>query len=137
MSSRSQFIERCRALPAVDLSYPFGMDTAVFKISDKILALVDLTGEHGSVTVKADPGYAATLVARHKQVTPGYYMNKRHWITIELADTTDAPLPTRLADELLEDSYERVIAGFPARLRPTQPALAPAPARHASPPTAS
>ncbi len=64
MSSRSQFIERCRALPAVDLSYPFGMDTAVFKISDKILALVDLTGEHGSVTVKADPGYAATLVLR-------------------------------------------------------------------------
>jgi len=124
---------RCRAVPAAHSSYPFGEDTAVFKVGGQMFALVDLTGEHGRVTVKADPGYAAALVARHRQVTPGYYMNKRHWITIDLADTTSAPLPASLVNELLEDSYDLVVAGLPARLRPTPPP----PARQAPPHSAS
>lgn len=134
MSSRGQVLERCRALPAAHLSCPFGEDAAVFKVSGKMFALVDLTSEHGRVTVKADPGYAAALVVRHQQVTPGYHMNKRHWITIDLGDAT-APLPTGLVNELLEDSYQLVVAGLPARLRPIPPA--PAPARRAPPRAAS
>lgn len=134
MSSRGQVLERCRALSAAHLSYPFGEDAAVFKVSGKMFALVDLTGKHGRVTVKVDPGYAAALVVRHQQVTPGYYMNKRHWITVDLGDAT-APLPTGLVNELLEDSYQLVVAGLPARLRPIPPA--PAPARQARPRAAS
>ncbi len=131
MSSRGQVLERCSALPAAELSHPFGEDTAVFKVSGKMFALVDLTGKHGRVTVKADPGYAAALVVRHQQITPGYYMNKRHWITVDLGDATCATLPAGLVDELLEDSYQLVVAGLPARLRPIPPA--PAPARRAPP----
>jgi len=71
-------------------------------------------------------------VARHQQVTPGYYMNKRHWITIDLADAT-APFPAGLVDELLEDSYQLVVAGLPARLRPLPPAPPPASPTQASP----
>lgn len=101
---------------------PFGESTAVFKVGAKMFALVDLTGDDGRVTVKADPGYAAALVERHVQVTPGYYMNKRHWITISLhgARVRDgvAPLPDGLIKELLEDSYALVVAGLPVRLRP-------------------
>ena len=59
MTSRGQVPERCSALPAADVSYPFGEDTAVFKVRGKMVALVDLAGEHSRVTVKADPGYAA------------------------------------------------------------------------------
>lgn len=99
----------------------------MFKVGGKMFALVDLTGEHGRVTVKADPGYAAALVEQQQQqITPGYYVNKRHWITVDLADATCATLPTGLVEELLEDSYELVVAGLPARLRPLPPAPAPA-----------
>jgi len=131
-----QVLGRCRAVPAAHSSYPFGEDTAVFKVGGQMFGLVDLTGEHGRVTVKADPGYAAALVARHQQVTPGYYMNKQHWITIDLADTTSAPLPASLVNELLEDSCQLIVAGLPARLRPTPQPPAPAPARQAPPRTA-
>lgn len=127
MSSRKQVLDRCRALPAAEPSYPFGEDTEVFKVSGKMFALVDLTGKHGRVTVKADPGHAAAMIARHPQISPGYHMNKRHWITIDLGDAT-ASLPAGLVEDLLQDSYELVVAGLPARLRPLPPAPAPAPA---------
>lgn len=122
MSTRAQVLELCGTLLAAEVSYPFGESTAVFKVGAKMFALVDLSGEDGRVTVKADPGYAAFLVERHVQVTPGYYMNKRHWITINLDGATVrdavAPLPNGLIEELLEDSYALVVAGLPARLRP-------------------
>ncbi|MGI8535426.1 MAG: MmcQ/YjbR family DNA-binding protein [Mycobacteriales bacterium] len=121
-AARALVLERCEALPAAELCYPFGEDTAVFKVRGKMFALVDLADEHGRVTVKADPGDAAALAVRHRQITPGYYMDKRHWITVELADAAGAPLPTGQVDELLEDSYRLVVAGLPARRRPVPPA---------------
>ncbi len=134
MISREQMLERCCELPASHVGYPFGEATGVFKVSGRMFALVDLTGEQGHITVKADPGYAAALVERHPQVTPGYYMNKRHWITIELGQAASA-LPAGLVGELVEESYELVVAGLPARLRPLAPAPAAArpPARQATP----
>ena len=107
----------------------------MFKVGRKMFALVDLAGAHGRVTVKADPGHAAALVARHPQVTPGYYMNKRHWITVDLADTAKPPLPVGLLDELLDDSYALVAGALPARLRPVPPV--PTPAQQGAPSTPS
>lgn len=134
MISREQVLERCCELPASHLGYPFGEATGVFAVTGKMFALVDLAGEHGHVTVKADPGNAGALVEQHPQVTPGYYMNKRHWITIELGHAA-SPLPAGLVGELVEESYELVVAGVPARRRPTPPppAAAEAPARQATP----
>lgn len=38
MSGREQVLERCRALPAAESSYPFGADTAVFKVREDFRA---------------------------------------------------------------------------------------------------
>ena len=59
-------------------------------------------------------------------------MNKRHWITLDLAGTAPS-LPTGLVAELLRDSHDLVVAGLPARLRPLPAARAQA--RHAPPTT--
>lgn len=115
---RERVLKLCLGLPSAEASHPFGEDTAVLKIGGRMFALVDLAGEHGRVTVKADPGYAAALVERHQAVTPGYYMNKRHWVTIDMADTSGGACPVELVEELVEDSYDLVVAGLPARLRP-------------------
>jgi predicted DNA-binding protein (MmcQ/YjbR family) len=40
-------------------------------------------------------------------------MNKRHWNTL----TLDGSLPARLVRELIRHSYDRVVAGLPARQR--------------------
>jgi predicted DNA-binding protein (MmcQ/YjbR family) len=46
-------------------------------------------------------------------------MNKRHWNTV----TVDGGLPDRLVKELVEDSYDLVVAGLPRaeRLRLDRP----------------
>ncbi|MGX1503573.1 UNVERIFIED_CONTAM: putative DNA-binding protein (MmcQ/YjbR family) [Streptomyces graminofaciens] len=41
-------------------------------------------------------------------IVPGWHMNKRHWNTV-----TVGSLPDRLVRELVEDSYDLVVAGLP------------------------
>ena len=91
-------------MPAAVLEFPFGDGAAVYKIGGKMFALVTVDHEPGFVTVKVDPEEGEILRARYESVREGYYMNKRHWITIDL--TEDAPL--RLLNELIEDSYRLV-----------------------------
>lgn len=110
-------VEHCLTLPGSQPTYPFGEDTLVLKVGGRMFALFDLTGRRG-VTLKADPDRGADLVGRHAQVTPGYHLDKRHWVTVAL----DPPLPDGLLEDLLEESYELVVAGLPRRLRPVPPA---------------
>lgn len=65
------------------------------------------------------PSEAAALAAEQPGISPGYYMNKRHWITVDL--DPDAAVSSQLVRELVEDSYSLVISGLPARLRPVPP----------------
>ena len=116
-TTQDALVDRCLELPGSQPTYPFGEETLVLKVGGKMFALVDLTGRHG-ISLKADPHRAAHLVARHPQVTPGYHLDKRHWITVALPD----PLPDGLLDDLIEESYELVVAGLPKRLRPVDPA---------------
>lgn len=102
----------CVAFPAVELSYPFGGDTPVFKVVGKVFAILDAEQGPGSITLKADPEDARALVATFAEVTPGYHMNKKHWITVRL------PSPTVPAIELITDSYDLVVAGLPRARRP-------------------
>ena len=46
--------------------------------------------------------------AEYDAVTPGYHMNKRHWNTV----TLDGSLPEALAEELIDRSYDLVVAGL-------------------------
>lgn len=110
-------LDRCLTLPGSEPSHPFGEQTLVLKVGGRMFALLD---DERGVTLKADPGRAAHLVARHPQVTPGYHLDKRHWITVSLAD----PLPDGLLDDLVEESYELVVGLLPRRLRPVPPATA-------------
>jgi hypothetical protein len=65
------------------------------------------------VSLKCEPSLAEALHAEHSAVRPGYYLNKRHWITVTLDDS----LPDELVFGLLEDSYELVVDGLPKRER--------------------
>ena len=72
------------AMPAVGSrpgsveDYLFGDDVAVFKAGDGVRHL-RLAGQPGSVSLKCDPTLAEALRERLRAVTPGYYLNKRHW----------------------------------------------------------
>lgn len=60
------------------------------------------------------PAVAGGLRAAHPAITPGYHLNKRHWKTV-VAD--DGTLTERMLRDLVEDSYDLVVAGLPRRER--------------------
>ncbi|MET9545372.1 MmcQ/YjbR family DNA-binding protein [Streptomyces sp. NPDC006627] len=99
--------------------FPFGPDTSVFKVAGKMFALTALGGRPLTVNLKCDPDLAVQLRAAHPEIAPGWHMNKRHWNTV----TVDGDLPDRQLRELIEDSYDLVVAGLPRarRLRLDRP----------------
>ena len=85
-------------------SYPFGPEALVYKVMGKMYALVSQKEEIPRVTLKANPVDAEVLVGQYDSVTPGYYMNKKHWITISL----NGELPLEMVKDLADKSYELV-----------------------------
>jgi predicted DNA-binding protein (MmcQ/YjbR family) len=111
--TRDDVLDRCAALPGAVEDYPFGEGVAVFKVGDRIFALVPLEGSPGSVNLKCDPELALELRARHPSVRPGYHQNKQHWNTVEL----DGSIEDGELRWMIEHSYELVVAKLPRAVR--------------------
>lgn len=80
-----QFREYCLALPHTTEGFPFGEDVLVFKVCEKIFALVGLTNNPLTVNLKCHPDLAILLREEYPDhVRPGYHMNKTHWNTVTL-----------------------------------------------------
>ncbi|MFE0425176.1 MmcQ/YjbR family DNA-binding protein [Streptomyces sp. NPDC058953] len=92
--------------------FPFGDEVAVFKVAGKVFALGWLDRPPLRINLKCEPENALRLRAEHPEIVPGYHMNKRHWNTV-----TVGGLPPRLVRELIEDSYDLVVAGLPRAVR--------------------
>jgi predicted DNA-binding protein (MmcQ/YjbR family) len=73
------------SLPNTKLDYPFGENTAVYKVNNKMFALVTEKKVPVSISLKCDPLLAETLREKYESVMPGYHLNKKHWNTILLA----------------------------------------------------
>ncbi|KQO62428.1 MmcQ/YjbR family DNA-binding protein [Curtobacterium sp. Leaf261] len=105
------------ALPAATRSQPFGEGTEVGKVVGKVFLLVGTRGVRPMVTVKAAPPHAAALVREHPSISPGYHMNKRHWITIVAGPDVDETL----VEDLVGNSYDVVVGTLPRDRRPLDP----------------
>ena len=89
---------------------PFDDETLVFKVNNKMYALLSLKGD-ASLSLKCNPERALELRERHPEIIPGYHMNKKHWNTIDLKGT----LTDILIKELINHSYELVAAKSKAK----------------------
>ncbi|MFF6992953.1 MmcQ/YjbR family DNA-binding protein [Streptomyces sp. NPDC010273] len=104
-------------LPGAALEHPFGPDWEVFKVRGKVFMLMTEVPGRPVVILKADPGDAQALREQYSHITPGYHMNKQHWITLESGDGGDR----ELVRELVTDSYLLVVAHLPRAERPVDP----------------
>jgi predicted DNA-binding protein (MmcQ/YjbR family) len=93
----------CLSKKDVTESFPFGEDTLVFKVNEKIFALANLDGDL-SVNLKCDPSIAIELRERYASVIPGYHMNKKHWNTVLL----DGSIPDKEVFAWIDHSYNQV-----------------------------
>lgn len=73
------------SMPNAKLDYPFGEDVAVYKIQDKMFALIPEGKEPVRISLKCDPQLAVLLREKYEEVMPGYHLNKKHWNTIVLS----------------------------------------------------
>jgi predicted DNA-binding protein (MmcQ/YjbR family) len=106
---QEQARERAQELPGAGLEYPFGPEWEVFKVRDKVfMLLTEVTGEP-IVIIKAAPEDGMALREQHKDITPGYHMNKQHWITLH----PGGDLRKQLVDDLITESYLLVVEGLP------------------------
>ncbi|MFF4451332.1 MmcQ/YjbR family DNA-binding protein [Streptomyces goshikiensis] len=108
----------CLGFNAAVEEFPFTPQTSVFKVMGKVFALSALEAEPLKVNLKCEPELAVRLREEHAAIVPGYHMNKRHWNTVTVSE-----LPDALVRELVEDSYDLVVAGLPRaeRLRLDRP----------------
>jgi predicted DNA-binding protein (MmcQ/YjbR family) len=111
--------DRTQELPGAELTHPFGDGWDVFKVHGKVFMLqTDVTGEP-IVILKASPADAQALRGAHEDISPGYHMNKQHWITLHPGGELD----TGIVDELVTESYLQVLEhSVPKSQWPVDPA---------------
>lgn len=99
--------------PEAVQDYPFGPDAAVFKIHDKVFAIIVGNQEELRINLKCDPTEAIQLRDVFECVKPGYHMNKKHWNTVII----DGSLPKGEIQRMIDNSYSLVVKGLKKAIR--------------------
>lgn len=94
------------SFPFVELDFPFGPEVEVYKVLDKMFALVAFRNGKDYVNLKAAPQDVEVLIDQFDYVAPGYHMNKKHWVTVSYTDD-DAD---HLINDLIFNSYKLVVS---------------------------
>jgi predicted DNA-binding protein (MmcQ/YjbR family) len=102
-----EFREFCLSLKGVTEGFPFGGDTLVFKVMDKMFALCS-ADQFAGFSVKCDPEMAVSLRERYPSVTPGYHLSKKYWNTIAIP----GELSRQELQHWVRHSYDQVVQGL-------------------------
>ncbi|HSX33002.1 MAG TPA: MmcQ/YjbR family DNA-binding protein [Candidatus Saccharimonadales bacterium] len=104
MITHKEVEEYLLSMPNARLDYPFGEGVAVYKVGDKMFALVAEKSDPVNLSLKCDPKLAAVLRENYESVMPGYHLNKKHWNTILLT----GQLSWEEVQDLIRHSYQLV-----------------------------
>jgi predicted DNA-binding protein (MmcQ/YjbR family) len=88
-------------MPNAVREYPFGKDVAVYKVGDKMFALMSEDKTPVNLSLKCDPLLAQTLREKYESILPGYHLNKKHWNTLVLSGQLEWPE----VQDLIRHSY--------------------------------
>ena len=102
----------CLKKSGVTEGLPFGEDTLVFKVGNKIFLLISLDAGN-RFNVKCDPELAIELRDRHPEVIPGFHMNKVHWNTVYM----DGNLTHKQLCDMIDHSYNLIFKSLPKALQ--------------------
>ena len=102
----------CLLKPGVTEGFPFDEHVLVFKVMGKMFALTDID-KFEFINLKCDPDRAIELREGNPGITPGYHMNKQQWNSV----STDGSVSNLLLIELIDHSYELIVASLSKKLR--------------------
>ena len=101
------------SLPHVSEDMPFGPDALALRIGGRIFCLMDLSGHWQFYNLKVVPDFSLDLQERYPCIRPGYHMNKRHWISIDL----NSAIPAEVEQSIIRHAYNRTAMGLTKKLR--------------------
>ncbi len=103
----------CLDKKGVTESFPFDETTLVFKVKNKMFAIIGLEKEPKFINLKCDPERSVQLREAHgNAIIPGYHMNKKLWNSVYFDD-----LSSDFVKELVDHSYELIVASLTRKLR--------------------
>jgi predicted DNA-binding protein (MmcQ/YjbR family) len=103
----------CLSFPGSVETFPFGPETSVFKVADKVFAISRLGQAPLEISLKCEPALAERLREGYPAIRPGYHLNKRHWNTVVL----DGSIPDQTLADMVEDSYDLIVSALPRARR--------------------
>ena len=108
------FRDYCLRKKGVEETFPFGVETLVFKVLGKIFAITGLDSAEFTVNLKCEPDRAVELRELHPDdIIPGWHMNKTHWNTVQFEGGLDDGFLKKLVDH----SYDLIVASLPKKSR--------------------
>lgn len=105
-----EFRTYCLAKPGVTESTPFGPDTLVFKVMNKMFAVTGID-DFEFINLKSTPEKSIELRETHEGIKPGWHMNKTHWNSV----FTDGSISDHMIRELTDESYDIIVASLPKK----------------------
>jgi predicted DNA-binding protein (MmcQ/YjbR family) len=102
------------ALPDVSHGRPFTPVLDVYKVAGKVFLIITDDPDEQIITVKCEPEHARAQQRGYSSITPGRYLDKRHWISLG----PGPGITQRLVTDAVENSYDLVVERLPRRDRP-------------------
>jgi len=103
----------CLSLKGVTESFPFDDVSLVFKVLNKMFALIPIDAPELSIALKCDPEKAIELREEYSCIEPAYHFNKKYWNTIYLN--------RQMSDECIKfwirHSIDEVLKKFPKQVQ--------------------
>ncbi len=98
--------EALLSYPETEVSEPFGPGALVYKVADKMFAIMTPVKVPVMLYLKCYPDRAIELRDEYDSIQPGYHMNKKHWNSVYL----DGGVPDEVVLELVRHSFDCVLA---------------------------
>ena len=104
----------CLSKPHTKESFPFDNTTLVFKVGNKMFALLPLDEiDNPSINLKGEPELNIEYREQYEGINPGFHMNKKHWNTVQLESDID----DSLIKEMIDNSYSLIVKQLPLKLK--------------------
>jgi predicted DNA-binding protein (MmcQ/YjbR family) len=101
--------------PGAWLDSPWGDDHDLAKVGSKIFLFPGRAEGRSTITVKNTEAAVAELKQRYPELAgPAPYLNKRLWVQVRIEE-----LPDDEVRELIDDSYDQVVAKLRKAERPS------------------
>jgi predicted DNA-binding protein (MmcQ/YjbR family) len=115
--------QRLEIIETIALDCPFATkdfkvewEATRYQVGNKLFAMIGTNKTDNVIlTVKTEPSKVEQWIEMYPFVTPGYYMNKRHWISFLL----EQDVPIKLLEEILKESYQLVFSSLSRKVKST------------------